>query len=191
MMKQLVLVLLAAFATSGYAADRLPAHPLVKVDTTLGSFIIELDARRAPLTTRHFLELVDSKFYEGTVFHRVIPGFMAQGGGFSRSLTLKEPKGGIPNESGNGLSNRRGTIAMAREDSPHTANTQFFINVVDNDRLDPSPKRWGYAVFGSIIEGMEVVDAMMKIPTSKAGPFAKDVPVAPIEIRKVALFQYE
>ena len=191
MMKQLVLVLLAAFATSGYAADSLPAHPLVKVDTTLGSFIIELDARRAPLTTRHFLELVDSKFYEGTVFHRVIPGFMAQGGGFSRSLTLKEPKGSIPNESGNGLSNRRGTIAMAREDSPHTANTQFFINVVDNDRLDPSPKRWGYAVFGSIIEGMEVVDAMMKIPTSKAGPFAKDVPVAPIEIRKVALFQYE
>lgn len=191
MMKHVVLVLFTLFAISAYAEDNLPAHPLVKVETTLGNFIIELDAKRAPLTTRHFLEQVDSKFYEGTVFHRVIAGFMAQGGGYTRSLKLKEPEGSVPNESGNGLSNRRGTIAMARTEDPHSANTQFFINVVDNERLDPNPERWGYTVFGSIIEGMEVIDAMTTIPTGPAGEFAKDVPVAPIEVRKVVRFHYE
>ena len=117
--------------------------------------------------------------------------FMVQGGGFTLALKQKESKETIPNESGNGLRNLRGTIAMARWDDPHTANAQFYINVVDNLRLDPNPDRWGYAVFGNVIEGMDVVDSMVTIPTGPNGPLPRDVPVAPIEIRKIARFEYE
>ena len=190
-MKRVLILIAALCFTTAAAQDNLPAHPLVKVDTTLGSFIIELDARRAPLTVRNFLKLVDEQYYDGTIFHRVIKDFMAQGGGYTLALKLKETKDTIPNESGNGLRNLRGTIAMARTDDPHSANAQFFINVVDNLRLDPNPDGWGYAVFGNVIEGMNVVDAMVSIPTGPNGPFASDVPVAPIEIRKIARFQYE
>lgn len=190
-MKRVLILLAALWFTTATAEDKLPAHPLVKVDTTLGSFIIELDARRAPITVKHFLKLVDEQYYDGTIFHRVIKDFMAQGGGYTLALKLKETKETIPNESGNGLRNLRGTIAMARTDDPHSANAQFYINVVDNLRLDPNPDRWGYAVFGNVIEGMNVVDAMVSIPTGPNGPFSSDVPVAPIEIRKIARFEYE
>ncbi|HEY5654793.1 MAG TPA: peptidylprolyl isomerase [Woeseiaceae bacterium] len=190
-MKRVLIAIFALCSVSALAQDKLPAHPLVKVDTTLGNFIIELDARRAPITVRHFLKLVDEQYYDGTIFHRVIKDFMAQGGGYTLALKPKESKDAIPNESGNGLRNLRGTIAMARTDDPHSANAQFFINVVDNLQLDPTPDRWGYAVFGNVIEGMNVVDAMVSIPTGRNGPFSRDVPVAPIEIRKIARFQYE
>jgi cyclophilin family peptidyl-prolyl cis-trans isomerase len=141
------------------AADEVPPHAYVKMETTEGSIILELNGKEAPLTVGHFLRKVDEGFYDGLIFHRVIPGFMAQGGGFTPSFTKKESDETIPNESGNGLTNARGTIAMARLGDPHTANTQFFINVADNSRLDPNKKMfggsWGYAVFGSVIEGME------------------------------------
>jgi cyclophilin family peptidyl-prolyl cis-trans isomerase len=172
------------------AASEVPAHPYVKLETTEGDILLELDGRRAPLTTRHFLALVDAGYYDGTIFHRVIPDFMIQGGGYTRDLKLKESEGSVPNESGNGLSNMRGTIAMARTADPHSANAQFFINVAANDQLDPHPERWGYAVFGYVVEGMEVVDKIVSVPTGPAGEFDKDVPVAAIVIEKASRITY-
>src|SRR5690606_14956463 len=148
-------------ALAGAADDEAPARAHVKLETTEGAIVVELDGRRAPLTVRHFLELVDAGYYDGTIFHRVIPGFIIQGGGYTRDLKQKESSDSIPNESGNGLQNLRGTLAMARLAEPHTANTQFFINVVDNASLNPRPDRWGYAVFGYVIEGMEVADKIV------------------------------
>jgi len=144
MKKVLALGLLCCLATTGQADDRIPAHPYVMLATSEGNILLELDGRRAPLTVRNFLQLVDSGYFDGTVFHRVIPGFMIQGGGYTPDLTLKEPNEGmIPNESGNGLRNARGTIAMARKLDPHSAMAQFFINVADNGGLDPQQDRWG------------------------------------------------
>jgi len=177
------------------AADKVPAHPHIEMQTTLGTIKLELDGKQAPLTVAHVLKLIDSGFYDGTVFHRVIPGFMAQGGGYTPGLKLKETEGTIPNESGNGLSNLRGTIAMARTGDPHSADSQFFINVADNDRLDPAKDavrgRWGYTVFGYVIEGMEVVDEIVNSKTGPAGNFAKDVPVVPVIINKVSRISYD
>lgn len=177
------------------AADKVPAHPHIEMQTSLGTIKLELDGKQAPLTVAHVLKLVDSGFYDGTVFHRLIPGFMAQGGGFTPGLKLKETTATIPNESGNGLSNLRGTIAMARTGDPHSADSQFFINVADNDRLDPAKDamrgRWGYTVFGVVIEGMEVVDEIVNSRTGPGGQFAKDVPVVPVIIKKVSRVTYE
>ncbi len=189
----LVLALLAC--APAFAEDRVPAHPHIEMQTSLGTIKLELDGRQAPLTVANFLTLVDSGHYDGTVFHRVIPGFMAQGGGYTPGLKLKETDETIPNESGNGLSNRRGTIAMARTGDPHSANAQFFINVADNERLDPAKDavrgRWGYTVFGQVIEGMEVVDEIVASQTGPGGPFAKDVPVVPVIIKKVTRISYD
>jgi len=185
---QLVLLTLCSSVT---AADEVPAHPHVKFETTAGPILMELDGRRAPLTVGHILELVDNGYYDGTIFHRVIPGFMIQGGGYTRDVKLKEAgEKSIPNESGNGLQNLRGTVAMARLADPHTANAQFFINVVDNGSLNPRPDRWGYTVFGYVIEGMDVVDKIAAVPTAPAGEFDKDVPVAPVIIEKASRVEY-
>jgi cyclophilin family peptidyl-prolyl cis-trans isomerase len=184
-----VLTLCSAVASA--AGDAVPAHPHVKFETTAGTILMELDGRRAPLTVAHLLKLVDSGYYDGTVFHRVIPGFMIQGGGYTRDLKEKDAgEETIPNESGNGLQNLRGTVAMARLSEPHTANAQFFINVVDNGSLNPRPDRWGYTVFGYVIEGMDVVDKIAAVPTGPAGSFDKDVPVSPIVIEKAARVEY-
>jgi len=183
-MKKLLFVLLLALSPFAAAEDQVPAHPQVMLETTEGNILLELDGRRAPLTVKNFLKLVDSGYYNGTIFHRVIPDFMIQGGGYNRDLKLKEGDGWIPNESGNGLPNLRGTIAMARKNEPHTALAQFYINVVDNKALNPSSRRWGYTVFGYVIEGMDVADKIAATPTGPAGPFAQDVPVAPIIIKK-------
>ncbi|MGI9236140.1 MAG: peptidylprolyl isomerase, partial [Woeseiaceae bacterium] len=162
MKNTLISLLLILTSISAAAADKVPAHPHIEMVTSLGTIKLELDGRQAPLTVAHVLALVDAGFYDGTIFHRVIPGFMAQGGGYTPGLKLKETEDTLANESGNGLTNVRGTIAMARTADPHSANSQFFINVADNDRLDPTKAvfngRWGYTVFGSVIEGMEVVD---------------------------------
>ena len=190
-MKVILPILLAFCCAIAAAADEeVPANPQVKFETTEGTILIELDGRRAPLTVRHVLELVDKGYYNGTVFHRVIPGFMVQGGGYTRDLKPREPGDTIPNESGNGLENLRGTIAMARLAEPHTANAQFFINVADNGSLNPRPDRWGYTVFGYVIEGMDVVDEIAAVPTGPAGEFDKDVPVAPVIIEKASRVQY-
>lgn len=175
---------LAAPAAASADDEAVPPHPQIVLETTEGNILMELDGRRAPLTVRNFLKLVEDGYYDGTVFHRVIPDFMVQGGGYTRDLDLKEPAGSIPNESGNGLTNLRGTVAMARQDDPHTAMAQFYINVADNKGLNPRPDRWGYAVFGYVIEGMDVVDKIAAAPTGPAGPLPRDVPVAAIIINK-------
>jgi cyclophilin family peptidyl-prolyl cis-trans isomerase len=191
MRKSLFAVILGLSGTVALAADKIPAHPLVLVETTMGSFKLELDSRAAPLTVRHFVSLVESGFYDGLIFHRVIPGFMAQGGGYTPGLKLKEDDATIPNESGNGISNMRGTIAMARTGDPHSANSQFFINVADNNRLDPGNNRWGYAVFGYVIEGMDVVDEIVAVQTGPQGNLQSDVPLVPIVIKKMAHVTYD
>ena len=195
-MKKLHLTLIFAVACSGaWAADRVPAHPHVLVETTEGNFKLELDGRAAPLTVANFLKLVESGHYNGTIFHRVIPGFMAQGGGFLPGFEKREVKDTVPNESGNNLSNLRGTIAMARTNDPHSAGAQFFINVVDNRNLDPTKDaargRWGYAVFGFVFEGMDVVDKIVNAKTMNNGPGGAPAPIVPIVIEKMSLITYD
>jgi len=195
MKKTIITLLLLMTSSLGFAADKVPAHPHIEMETTLGTIKLELDGRQAPITVAHILKLVDSGFYDGTVFHRVIPGFMAQGGGYTPNLKRKETDDTIPNESGNGMTNVRGTIAMARTGDPHSANSQFFINVADNSRLDPGKApyngRWGYTVFGTVIEGMDVVDAIVNSKTGPGGEFARDVPMIPVIIKKVSRITYE
>jgi cyclophilin family peptidyl-prolyl cis-trans isomerase len=186
----LSLLLLSATVFAAEPAPTPPKHPYVEMITTEGRILIELDGQAAPYTVDHFLSLVDAGFYDGTIFHRVIPDFMIQGGGYTPSLTLKEDETGIPNESGNGLSNVRGTLAMARTNAPHSANSQFFINLVDNSRLDPQDGRWGYTVFGIVIEGMDVVDAIAAVPTGPQGKLSSDVPQVPVIIKELKRFSW-
>lgn len=191
-MKNTLITLVLAFATSvAVAADKVPAHPHILIETTMGDIKLELEGKLAPITVAHFLGLVDSGFYDGLIFHRVIPGFMVQGGGYTPGLELREDDKTIANESGNGMSNMRGTIAMARTNDPHSANSQFFINVVDNNRLDPERNRWGYAVFGYVIEGMEVVDEIAAVQTGPQGKLRSDVPTIPIVIKKMSQVIYD
>ncbi len=159
----------------------------VKLQTSLGDIVIELDAEKAPLTTSNFLNYVNTGFYNGTIFHRVIPGFMAQGGGFDINMQKKPTLAPIKNESNNGLDNDRATISMARTNNPDSATGQFFINYGDNNSLNYSMLRGpGYAVFGKVIEGMEIVDQMAKAPTgSRAG--MQNVPITNIVIEKAVL----
>ncbi len=191
MHRTLYLLFLSLAWGSGLGQDRVPAHPHIQFETTEGKIVLELDGRRAPVTVGKFLQLIDSGYFDGTVFHRVIPGFMIQGGGYRRDLKPVEADASIINESGNGLTNMRGTIAMARLSDPHTANAQFFINVADNRALDPGPERWGYAVFGYVIEGMDVVDAISQVRTGPGGSFSQDVPVAPVIVSKASRVVYD
>ena len=164
-------------------------YPEVAFETSLGTFVVQLNRERAPLTVSNFLHYVNTGFYDGTVFHRLVPGFVIQGGGFTTAYIEKKTDMPIPNESGNGLSNLRATIAMAREDDPHSATAQFYINLVDNHKLDPRPDRWGYAVFGQVIQGMDVVDKIAAVPTGKVGPFDKDAPLTPVVILKAMVLK--
>lgn len=157
----------------------------VRVQTTMGAFVIELDSERAPLTVTNFLEYVRAGHYDGTIFHRVIGNFVAQGGGYDVHYTEKTTRDAIPNESGNGLSNLRGTVGLARTGEPHSGNAQFYLNLADNAELDPQASRWGYAVFGRVVEGMKVVDDIGVVATGSGGPFMKDAPLTPIVIEKV------
>lgn len=159
--------------------------PRVRVVTNVGSFVIELDPNRAPLTVESFLEFVREDYYEGTIFHRVVQGFVAQGGGYTEDLEAKPTTRTVFNESGNGLSNLRGTVGMARTADPHSATSQFYVNLADNTDLNPRPTRWGYAVFGRVIDGMEVVDDIGHRPTTGRGPFDRSVPVDPIIIERI------
>lgn len=161
--------------------------PRVRVVTNLGSFVIEMNRDRAPLTVEHVLEYVREDHYAGTVFHRVISGFVAQGGGYDSDLELKDAPRTVFNESGNGLSNQRGTVGLARASDPHSGNAQFYVNLADNPDLNPRATRWGYAVFGTVIEGMDVIDGIGHRPTGAGGQFARDVPLDPIVIERVEL----
>lgn len=159
----------------------------VRVTTNLGAFTIELQRDRAPLTVENFLSYVRSGYYTNTLFHRVIANFVVQGGGVGPDYKGKPVGKPIPNEAGNGLKNLRGTVGLARASGPHSGDSQFFINVADNADLDPLPTRWGYAVFGRVIEGMEVVDRISVSPTGSAGPFKQDVPLQPVVIQSMEL----
>jgi peptidyl-prolyl cis-trans isomerase A (cyclophilin A) len=174
-----VVTVIFACGQSARAAD-----PVVVVKTSLGSFEVQLDPTHAPLSTANFLDYVDKKFYDGTIFHRVIPGFMVQGGGFGPDMTEKPPGQPIKNEGLNGLHNLRGTIAMARTSDPDSATAQFYVNVADNDSLDATPDNPGYAVFGKVIKGMEVVDKIVGVETTTKGMY-ENVPVEPIVIESV------
>jgi peptidyl-prolyl cis-trans isomerase B (cyclophilin B) len=163
----------------------------VKLTTTLGEIIIQLDTEKAPVSSANFLTYVNEGFYNGTIFHRVIPGFMAQGGGFDTSFNQKAVHAPIKNEANNGLKNNRGTIAMARTNDPNSATAQFFINYKDNSFLNHTSQTssgWGYAVFGEVIEGMDVVDAMAKQPTGNRGGH-QDVPKTDIVIEKAEVIK--
>ncbi len=160
-----------ALLTIVLAAGSLVAqNPSVTMTTSKGTIVIELDADKAPKTVENFLAYVDAGFYDGTIFHRVIDGFMIQGGGFTSDMQKKQPRDPIENESKNGLSNARGTISMARTGDPHSATAQFFINTVDNGGLDASGGDWGYAVFGRVTSGMETVDAISSVAVTKEKP---------------------
>ena len=166
------------------------AGTMVKIQTNLGDIVVELDSAKAPKSVENFLGYVNDGFYNGTIFHRVIDGFMIQGGGFTESMQKKGTKAPIQNEADNGLKNDRGTIAMARTGEPHSATAQFFINVVDNDFLNfrsKTPRGWGYTVFGKVVQGMDVVDKIRKIPTGPQNPFPKDVPQSPVIIESASV----
>ena len=159
-------------------------YPQIEFTTTSGKFTVELDRNRAPTTVKNFLQYVESGFYVDTIFHRVIAGFVIQAGGYTVDLELKETLPEIINESGNGLTNQRMSLGMARSTDPHTASSQFYINIVDNFSLDPMPTRWGYAVFGDVIDGFQVINAIASNATQTMGDM-QDVPVAPVIILDV------
>ncbi len=206
-MKRLFTILFAmtlGFAAVGAYADEKAAEKpteqatsgdkmsTILIKTTKGNIKIELDAKAAPKTVENILAYVKEGFYEGTIFHRVIPGFMVQGGGMNEAMKEKADKRPpVKNEANNGLKNDRGTVAMARTNDPHSASSQFFINVSNNDFLNfrsESPQGWGYAVFGKVVEGMDVVDDIVKVKTGNVGPHG-DVPVEPIFMNKVSVVE--
>jgi len=166
-------------------------NPTVKIETTKGDIVIQLDSEKAPLSTENFIQYVQDEFYKGTIFHRVIPGFMIQGGGMLPNMSEKSTRDAVKNEANNGLTNDRGTIAMARTNAPHSATSQFFINVKDNAFLNhtsESMQGWGYAVFGKVTEGMDVVDVIVNVPRTRQG-YHDDVPVDTIEIKSVTVVE--
>lgn len=191
-MRPLLSALALALAAAPAGADDPGSKaPKVELQTNLGNLVLELDPVKAPLTTENFLRYVRDGHYDGLVFHRVIPGFMIQGGGYDEGYAERDTRTPIENESRNGLSNERGTIAMARTSDPHSARGQFFINLVDNQRLDGAPGRWGYAVFGRLTEGFEVLDEIGSVPTGRGGPFPTDAPKTQVIIKQARVLESE
>lgn len=191
-MRNVLLSVLFLFTTTtAFATENKMTHPKIKLTTSLGDITIQLNSEKAPISSANFLTYVKEGFYNGTIFHRVIKDFMAQGGGFDTSFKQKEVHAPIENEADNGLKNTRGSIAMARTNVPNSATAQFFINLKDNGFLNHTGKNasgWGYAVFAEVIEGMDVVDAMAGMPTgSKNGH--QDVPKTDIIIEKAEIIE--
>jgi cyclophilin family peptidyl-prolyl cis-trans isomerase len=204
-MKQLLLIFGLLFGTGpafGFAADPAPAaapaaqpkpatppaaaaSTQIQVVTSMGNFTIELNAERAPLTVAHFLKYVDQGHYTGTIFHRVVANFVIQGGGFDADNKIRPAPTKVVNESGNGLTNQRGTVGMARSQEPHGSDAQFYVNLYDNEALDPNQTRWGYAVFGKVVQGMDVVDRIGNVATGARGPFKEDSPLKPVIIERI------
>jgi cyclophilin family peptidyl-prolyl cis-trans isomerase len=174
-------------SAGGPAEQAAAKNPVVIIQTTMGDITVQLFKDKSPKTVENFLAYVKSGFYKGTIFHRVIKGFMIQCGGYTFDLKDKPTLPPIPNEAKNGLSNARGTLAMARLDDPNSATSQFFINTVDNKRLDYPAYNGGYAVFGKVIGGMDVVDKIENIPTGAKGRFSKDVPTQTVGIKDVKI----
>mgnify|MGYP001811745018 CR=1 FL=1 len=177
-------LVLMVLALPVQGAEKSGALPRVEMNTSMGIIVLELYADRAPQTTANFLAYVDAGFYDDTIFHRVIPKFMIQGGGFTRQMRQKTTRQPIPNEAENRLKNERGTVAMARTPDPHSATSQFFINTVDNDFLNfrgKNPRGWGYAVFGRVAQGMDIVEAIAGVKTGVSKGH-RDVPLKPVVI---------
>lgn len=190
-MSKIVVALIAIFLISvssiSHAVAPTNIYPKVKLVTSMGVIVVELDRVKAPITVNNFLEYVVKGEYNNTIFHRIIDGFIVQGGGYDAEFTAKKPAKNIINESGNGLKNQLGTIAMAKERRPHTANRQFFFNLADNTTLNPG-RSWGYAVFGTIVEGEEVLAAIGKVATNYNETLAwNDVPIKPVTLIKAVL----
>jgi cyclophilin family peptidyl-prolyl cis-trans isomerase len=180
--------LLAALILSALSFNALGAPVNVTLETSLGTIQLELDADKAPASVANFVQYAKDGHYDGLVFHRVIKGFMIQGGGYDESFSQRKTRAPIQNEAANGLKNRRGTVAMARTGQPHSATSQFFINHADNGFLDhPGQDGWGYAVFGKVTAGMDVVDKIADTPTGSAPPFGRDVPTQAVVIKKVTV----
>jgi len=187
---RLATILCLSLASSLASSICLAEAPRVVLSTTQGDMIIELADDRAPVTVDNFLKYVEEGFYDGTIFHRVIEGFMIQGGGFDEKYTRKATRSSIANEASNGLRNQRYTISMARTNAPHSATSQFFINAEDNTNLDhqgPTPRGWGYAVFGRVVDGQDVVDKISQVSTGPGGPFSRDAPREQIIINEIAV----
>jgi len=179
--------LIALLGALVIALPALAANPVVEMKTSMGTLVIELYGDKAPISVNNFLQYVNDGFYNGTVFHRVIDGFMVQGGGFDAGMKQKATRKPIENEARNGLRNEPGTLAMARTSDPHSASAQFFINLVNNDRLNyPSFDGWGYAVFGKVTQGFDIVQKIAKVPTGNAG-FHQNVPTTPVLIESVKI----
>jgi peptidyl-prolyl cis-trans isomerase B (cyclophilin B) len=192
-MKIKLIVVLGALVTLFTAGVIIAAagNPKVEMETSKGKLVIELFPEKAPETVKNFLDYVGAKYYDGTIFHRVIPNFMIQGGGFTSDMKKKSAGAPIKNEADNGLKNNRGTIAMARTGDPHSATAQFFINAINNDFLNHKSKTqqgWGYVVFGKVIKGMEVIDAISAVKTVTRGSY-RDVPAETIEIRRAVVLK--
>ncbi len=190
-----LLALPMALFPAGQAKKAQPAaasskHPVVVMDTTMGTIKIEVYTDKAPVTAKNFLAYVNSGFYNGTIIHRVAPGFVIQGGGYTENLALKPTQPAIKNESKNGVKNLRGTLSMARYEDPNSATSQFFINLSDNSNLDPenSPGGWGYAVFAKVIEGIDVVDKIAAVKTTAKTPF-DTLPVQPVIVKSAKVAQ--
>ena len=185
-MKRLISFSLMVFAVMLAGMPAVSAeNPKVVLETSRGTVVLELYPDKAPETVKNFLDYVDAKYYDGTIFHRVIPKFMIQGGGFTADMKRKTTRAPIKNEADQGLKNNRGTIAMARTGDPHSATAQFFINTINNDFLNhrsKSQQGWGYAAFGQVVEGMETVDAISAVKTGTRGGF-RDVPAEPVVIK--------
>ena len=185
----MALILITALTAFSAGAER--RHPVVKLTTSMGEIVLELDAEKAPVTTKNFLAYVKAGHYDGTIFHRVIDGFMIQGGGMDKDMKEKATKDSIKNEADNGLKNVKYSVAMARTQEPHSASAQFFINVGDNDFLDHKDKSiqgWGYAVFGKVTKGFEVVDEIKGVPTGRKG-WHDDVPKTQVVIEKAEVIE--
>jgi cyclophilin family peptidyl-prolyl cis-trans isomerase len=182
-----LLVAAATVALLGQPVARaVEASQLVRVTTNMGDFVIELLPDRAPLTCTNFLRYVKEGYYTGTIIHRVVSNFVIQGGGHdATTYQLKPVHDPIFNESGNGLQNKRSMVGLARGEAPHSGNAQIYVNIVDNPDLDPLPTRWGYAVFGRVVQGMDVVDRIGATATGAFGPFKSDAPLKPVIIQKV------
>jgi cyclophilin family peptidyl-prolyl cis-trans isomerase len=186
----IVVMWLAAMVQPGFASNengQERSNPMVVVETSEGTFKIELWADKAPVTVKNFMRYVDDGFYDGTIFHRVISGFMIQGGGLTADMKEKQTREAIKNEATEELKNDRGTLAMARTNAIHSATSQFFVNLVDNDFLNhknKAPAGYGYAVFGKVVEGMDVVDKIKAVPTTTVGHF-ENVPATPVVIKSI------
>jgi cyclophilin family peptidyl-prolyl cis-trans isomerase len=176
----------AAKDTPNAPAKSAPTGPVrVQVVTSMGDFTIELLPERAPLTVAQFLKYVDQGYYSGTIIHRVVPNFVIQGGGFDTNYKLKGTPGKVVNESGNGLTNQRGTVGLARPGEPHGGDVQFYVNLFDNAALDPNQTRWGYAVFGKVVQGMDVVDRIGNVATGAKGLLKEDAPIQQVAIERI------